>query len=223
MTNKSLMPPVPEWVLAPAPVPYAEAVAAMNAHVDAMLAGLAAERIWLLEHPSVYTMGLSAQAADLVRPAGIPVVRTSRGGQITYHGPGQRVIYPMLDLPRRGLDIRCYVDRLEGWMIAALARLGVAADRRPGRVGLWVPGAGGHDDKLVAIGVRVRRGISLHGAAINRNLDLAPFDGIVPCGIREHGVTSLHRLGVAASPEDLDQALKDTFEGSFGTAPACRP
>ena len=206
--------PGPEWRLAEAPVAYEAAVAEMDARAAAIRDGGARELVWLLEHPPLYTAGTSAQVADLLDPR-FPVHRSGRGGQYTYHGPGQRVAYVQLDLDRRGRDIRAYVSRLEAWIIAALAELGVAGERRAGRVGIWVVRGRGREDKIAAIGVRVRRWVTLHGISINVAPDLSHFAGIVPCGVREHGVTSLADLGVAASMADLDAALERTFPRVF--------
>ncbi len=208
-----------EWRRAAAPVGYEAAVAEMDARAAAIRAGRAPELVWLLEHPALYTAGTSAQATDLL-DARFPVHRSGRGGQYTYHGPGQRVAYVMLDLGRRGRDVRAYVCRLEAWIIAALAELGVTGERRAGRVGIWVargaPGSKGYrEDKIAAIGVRVRRWVTLHGLAINVAPDLDHFAGIVPCGVTEHGVTSLADLGVTASMADLDATLRRTFDQAF--------
>jgi lipoyl(octanoyl) transferase len=178
--------------------------------------------VWLLEHPGLYTAGTSARAADLLDPARLPVFRTGRGGQYTYHGPGQRVAYVMLDLTRRGRDVGCHVWRLEEWMIRVLARFGTAGERREGRIGVWVARGGGRDDKIGAIGVRVRHWVTYHGLALNLDPDLASYAGIVPCGISEHGVTSMAALGVKAAMADVDAALRATFDGVFQAAPACR-
>jgi lipoyl(octanoyl) transferase len=206
--------PGPEWRLAEGPVAYEAAVAAMDARAAAIRGAGARELVWLLEHPPLYTAGTSARADDLLDPR-FPVHRSGRGGQYTYHGPGQRVAYVQLDLTRRGQDIRAYVHRLEGWIIAALAELGVTGERRPDRIGIWVARPGGREDKIAAIGVRVRRWVTLHGVAINVAPDLSHFAGIVPCGVREHGVTSLADLAVAASMADLDAALRATFAAAF--------
>jgi lipoyl(octanoyl) transferase len=187
----------------------------MDARAAAIRDGTAPELVWLLEHPPLYTAGTSAQAADLLDPR-FPVHRSGRGGQHTYHGPGQRVAYLMLDLERRGRDIRAYVFNLEAWIIAALAEFDVTGERRAGRVGIWVARPGGREDKIAAIGVRVRRWVTLHGIAINVAPELAHFGGIVPCGVREHGVTSLADLGITASMADLDAALQRTFAAVFG-------
>jgi lipoyl(octanoyl) transferase len=213
------LPPV-EWTAAPGFVPYPDAVAAMEARVAAIQAGTKGEQVWLVEHPPLYTAGTSAKPADLLE-ARFPVFETGRGGQLTYHGPGQRVAYVMLDLKRRSPDIRAYVAGLEDWIMAALGRFGVAAERREGRVGLWVAmerhgGLPGTEAKIAAIGVRIRHWITFHGAAINLKPDLTHYAGIVPCGIREHGVTSLSALGVDATMDDLDAALKEAWPAVFG-------
>jgi lipoyl(octanoyl) transferase len=204
-----------EWRSAARPVAYAEAVAMMEARVAAIRAGAAPELVWLLEHPALYTAGTSAREADLIDPAMLPVHRAGRGGQWTYHGPGQRVAYVMLDLRRRGLDVHCYVHHLEEWVIRALARFGIAGERRRGRVGIWVARPDGSEDKIAAIGVRIRRWVTYHGAAINLDPDLGHYRGIVPCGISEHGVTSLAALGIKATMADLDAALRATFAEPF--------
>jgi lipoyl(octanoyl) transferase len=197
-------------------VPYAEAVAAMEERVALIRAGTAPDLVWFLEHPPLYTAGTSAQAQDLLTPDRFPVFKAGRGGQYTYHGPGQRVVYAMLDLQRRGEDLRCYVRDLESWAVSALARLGVRGEIRPGRVGIWVERGMGREDKVGAIGVRVRHWVSYHGMALNVAPDLSHFSGIVPCGISEHGVTSLKDLGKTASMADMDAALTSTFEDVFG-------
>ena len=209
-----------EWRTAPDHVNYPDAVAAMEARVAAIRAGEASELVWLVEHPPLYTAGTSAKASDLL-DARFPVFETGRGGQLTYHGPGQRVAYVMLDLKRRNPDIRDYVRRLEGWVMAALATFGVTAERREGRIGLWVAmdrhgGLPGTEAKIAAIGVRVRHWITYHGAAINLAPDLSHYAGIVPCGIREHGVTSLKALGIDATMADLDRALMEAWPAVFG-------
>jgi lipoyl(octanoyl) transferase len=204
-----------EWRVSPTPVAYDDALAFMDARVAAIRAGDAPETIWLLEHPALYTAGTSAKLADLRDPDRFPVHWTGRGGQFTYHGPGQRVVYVMVDLKRRGGDVRSYVQWLEGWIIAALAELGVAGERRPGRVGIWVdrgphPLGGRREDKIAAIGVRVRQWVTLHGAAINVSCNLRAFDGIVPCGIADSrlGVTSLLDLVGCGLMPHLDGALR---------------
>ncbi len=204
-----------EWRIAPAPVEYEAAVRAMEERVAAIRAGTAPELVWLLEHPPLYTAGTSARAEDLVE-AIFPVHRTGRGGQFTYHGPGQRVGYVMLDLRRRGLDLKTYVRGLEAWLIATLAEFGVTGERRAGRVGIWID-EGGRESKIAAIGVRVRHWVSYHGVSLNLDPDLGHYRGIVPCGIREHGVTSLRALGHTATMADLDGALKR----GFGYLPMC--
>jgi lipoyl(octanoyl) transferase len=207
------------------PVGYAEAVAAMEAHVAALAAGRAEELVWLLEHPPLYTAGTSARAGD-VRDMRLPLHASGRGGQVTYHGPGQRVAYVMLDLKRRNPDVRCFVATLEEWIIRTLAAFNIRGERRSDRIGVWVrrPDKGAdHEDKIAAIGVRLRRWISLHGIAINIDCDLAPFAGIVPCGIADprYGVTSLRDLGITASMADIDRVLRREFELLFGaTVPA---
>jgi lipoyl(octanoyl) transferase len=212
-------PPV-AWETAPAPVGYAEAVAAMDARVAAIVAGTAPELVWLLEHPPLYTAGTSARAADLLAPR-FPVFPTGRGGGFTYHGPGQRVAYVMLDLRRRGCDVRRFVADLEEWLIRALKILGVDGERREDRVGVWVP-RDGREDKIAAIGVRVRRWISLHGVSLNVDPELAHFGGIVPCGVNDprYGVTSLAALGRGADLAEVDRALRRAFATVFEGAPA---
>ena len=204
-----------EWRVADRPVPYPEAVAAMESRVAAIAAGQAAELVWLLEHPPLYTSGTSGRASDLLDPR-FPTFQTGRGGQITYHGPGQRVAYVMLDLKRRQPDVRAYVAGLEEWIIRTLARFNVTGERREGRVGIWVA-HGGREDKIAAIGVRVRRWVTYHGIAINVDPDLSHFSGIVPCGIQEQklGVTSLAQLGYIVSIPEFDMALRGAFEEVF--------
>ncbi|MBV9554193.1 MAG: lipoyl(octanoyl) transferase LipB [Alphaproteobacteria bacterium] len=218
-----------EWRVADALVPYERAVAEMEARVAAIYAGAAPELVWLLEHPPLYTAGTSAQAGDLLQPARLPVFKSGRGGQYTYHGPGQRVVYVMLDLTRPRLgqhqrDVGCHVWRLEEWMIRVLARFGIAGERRTGRAGVWVARGRNEatepDDKIGAIGVRVRRWVTYHGLALNVAPDLSHYAGIVPCGIAGHGVTSMAALGVAATMADVDAALRDTFDDVFASASA---
>lgn len=209
-----------EWRASGAPIPYLDAVAEMDARVAAIAEGRARELVWLLEHPPLYTSGTSARAGDLIE-ARFPVFQTGRGGQLTYHGPGQRIAYVMLDLRRRKPDVRAYVASLEAWIIRALASFGVAGETRADRVGVWVrrPDKGeGHEDKIAAIGVRIKRWVTLHGIAINVAPDLAHFSGIVPCGIADarYGVTSLADLGHAATMGDVDDALKAAFARVFG-------
>jgi lipoyl(octanoyl) transferase len=213
-TSRNPAPGAVEWRLAARPVAYDDAVAEMDARAMAIRDRGAPELVWLLEHPPLYTAGTSAKAADLL-DARFPVHRSGRGGQYTYHGPGQRVAYVMLDLARRGPDIRDYVCKLEAWIIAALAELGVNGERRADRIGIWVDRGAGREDKIAAIGVRVRRWVTMHGLAINVAPDLAHFSGIVPCGVTGNGVTSLADLGVTASMADLDEALRQTFERVF--------
>jgi len=209
-----------EWRIADALVPYDAAIAAMEARVAAIHAGTEGELIWLVEHPPLYTAGTSANEADLIEPGRLPVFKTGRGGQYTYHGPGQRVAYVMLDLTRRGRDVGCHVWRLEEWMIRVLARFGVTGERREGRVGVWIA-QGTRDDKIGAIGVRVRHWVTYHGLALNVDPDLANYAGIVPCGISGHGVTSMAALGVKATMADVDAALGNTFDDVFAAVPAC--
>jgi lipoyl(octanoyl) transferase len=192
-----------EWRTASALVPYEEAVAAMETRVAAIHARTESELIWLVEHPPLYTAGTSANAADLIEPGRLPVFRTGRGGQYTYHGPGQRVAYVMLDLTRRGRDVGCHVWRLEEWMIRVLARFGLKGERREGRVGVWIA-RDGHEEKIGAIGVRVRHWVTYHGLALNVDPNLGNYAGIVPCGISGHGVTSMAALGVKATMADVD-------------------
>jgi lipoyl(octanoyl) transferase len=209
------------WLRSAGLVDYPPAVAAMEAYADALGRGEAPELVWLLEHPPLYTAGTSARAEDLIEAGGLPVFRTGRGGQFTFHGPGQRIVYLMLDLGRRGKDIRAFVGAIESWISVALASLGVEAGCRAGRTGLWVarPDKGpDREDKIAAIGIRVRRWICFHGVSINVDPDLARFGGIVPCGIRDQGVTSLAALGVHAQMSDLDAALLATFSRHFGDA-----
>jgi lipoyl(octanoyl) transferase len=212
-----------EWRCSDRPVPYDDAVAEMERRIAAIRAGSAPELVWLLEHSPLYTAGTSARPADLLDPQRLPVYQSGRGGQYTYHGPGQRIAYVMLDLNGYGRDVRCHVWRLEEWMIRTLARFNVRGERRDGRIGVWIVGAGGHEDKIAAIGVRVRHWVSYHGVALNVDPDLDHFRGIVPCGVTDHGVTSLARLGITASMPEVDIALRVTFDEVFGEAAACAP
>lgn len=205
-----------DWYASGAPVAYPLALAAMEARVSAIIAGRAGDAVWLLEHPPLYTRGTSAKPGELLDPR-FPVYASGRGGRFTYHGPGQRVAYPILDLRRRGADVRAYVCRLEGWIIAALARLGVHGERRSGRVGIWVVRDDGSEAKVAALGVRVRRWVSFHGIALNVAPDLGHFSGIVPCGLAGYGVTSLRMLGVDASMAEVDTILAATFAETFAT------
>lgn len=201
-------PPLPdgiEWRIEPEPVPYPQAVEAMEARVAAIRAGEAPERIWLLEHPPLYTAGTSADPAELIDPR-FPVFKTGRGGRYTYHGPGQRIGYVMLDLSRRGRDVRCYVHALEQWVIAALGHCGIDAYPVEGRVGIWTR-EGGAEAKIGAIGVRVRQWVTLHGFSVNLSPDLSHFGGIVPCGLPEFPVTSTQLIGKSVKPETFDAAL----------------
>ncbi len=207
-----------QWLVSDRPVAYPDAVRFMEGRVDAIRAGLGDEAIWLLEHPALYTAGTSARAEELLDASALPVYPSGRGGRYTYHGPGQRVAYVMLDLRPRGSDVRAYVHALERWVIAALARLGVAGETRCDRIGIWVDRGGGREAKVAAIGVRVRRWVTFHGIAINVDPNLDHFGGIVPCGIAEHGVTSLRDLGVGASMADVDAALRATLPERLRTA-----
>ncbi len=222
---------MPEWIISEGLTDYATALATMEARAEAIAAGRATEAIWLLEHPPLYTAGTSARAEDLVDPGRFPVHPVGRGGQYTYHGPGQRVVYCMLDVKARGGDVRCFVRKLEQWVIATLAEFNVKGEVRPGRVGVWVTRpdrpalADGTpaEDKIAAIGIKIRRWVSFHGIAINVEPDLSHFSGIVPCGIRDHGVTSLVDLGLPVTMADLDAALMRSFDAVWDSAPACAP
>jgi lipoyl(octanoyl) transferase len=204
-----------EWRTSPSLVPYPEALALMEERVTAIREGRAPELVWLLEHPPLYTAGTSADPRELLEPERFPVYAAGRGGRYTYHGPGQRIAYLMLDLKRRGPDVRRYVERIEELVIRTLGRFGVRGERRAGRIGIWVVLPDGSEAKIGAIGVRVRRWVSYHGVAINLCPDLGHFQGIVPCGISEYGVTSLHALGVTASFAELDAALRASFAEVF--------
>jgi len=199
-----------EWRVSEAPVPYEEALRFMEERAAAVREGTASECVWLLEHPPLFTAGTSADPAELLNPQDFPVYEAGRGGRYTYHGPGQRVGYLMLDLEKRGKDIRRFVHSLEGWMIDTLADLGIEAHRAPGRIGIWV-GEGASEAKIGALGVRVKRWVTLHGFAINVAPDLSHFSGIIPCGIAEFGVTSLAELGKQFPLERVDSALKQSF------------
>ena len=213
-----------EWKISDGLIPYPQAVAEMQTRAAAISAGVAKEQIWLLEHPPLYTAGTSAKPGDLVDPNRLPVFPTQRGGQYTYHGPGQQVVYVMLNVGARGRDVRKFVNQLEEWVIATLAEFNVIGERRRGRVGIWVvrhdkpPNAEGtpREDKIAAIGVRLRKWVSFHGLSINVDPDLSHYDGIIPCGVGEHGVTSLVDLGLPVSLADVDAALKMTFTKGFG-------
>ena len=205
-----------EWRMSDAPVPYRQALAEQEARARAIRAEGARELVWLLEHPPVYTAGTSAVASELVDPR-FEVIETGRGGRYTYHGPGQRVGYVLLDLARRGKDVRRFVHALETWVIATLGELGVASWANPARIGIWTRDIDGREAKIGAIGLRVTRWVTLHGFAVNIAPDLSHFGGIVPCGIAEHGVTSLERLGIALAPGGFDRALR-ARAGDFLTA-----
>jgi len=208
-----------DWIIATAPVPYPEALEAMKARALAIAEGTANEAIWLLEHPPLYTAGTSAKADDLLLPDRFPVYDAGRGGQYTYHGPGQRVAYVMLDLRQRGRDIRCLVQGLEGWIIDTLDAFNIRGERRDGRIGVWVqrPERGpASEDKIAAIGVRVSKWVTFHGISLNVAPDLSHYDGIVPCGITDHGVTSFEDLGQLVSMPEVDSVLRTAFEKRFG-------
>ncbi len=215
------------WAVSPGLVGYEAAVAAMEARAAAIAEGRAGELVWLLEHPPLYTAGVSAKDADLLDPERFPVFRSGRGGQHTYHGPGQRVAYVMLDLNRRGRDVRAFVGALERWIIEALAAFNIEGEVRPGRVGVWVERKGpgwAREDKIAAIGVKIRKWVSFHGISLNVEPDLSHFTGIVPCGVTEHGVTSLVDLGLPVTMDEADAALKAAFVRVFGpTEPAEAP
>jgi lipoyl(octanoyl) transferase len=205
------------WAVSPGLTAYEAAEQAMETRAEAIAAGEAGELVWLLEHPPLYTAGISAKPADLLAPGSLPVFQAARGGQFTYHGPGQRVAYVMLDLRARRRDVRAFVVALEAWIIDALAVLGVAADVRAGRIGVWVEhGSPPQDAKIAAIGVRLRRWVSLHGISLNVAPNLAHFAGIVPCGVREHGVASLAMLGAETDMGAADHALRASFVKVFG-------
>jgi lipoyl(octanoyl) transferase len=219
----TLLPSAPaepvEWVIAEGLVGYERAVSEMEDRAAAIARGEAREQVWLLEHPPLYTAGTSARDEDLVEPNRFPVFRSGRGGQFTYHGPGQRVAYVMLDLNRRVPDLRRYVAALEAWLIATLAEFNIRGERREDRVGVWVrrPDKGeGAEDKIAAIGIRVRRWVTFHGISLNVEPDLSHFSGIVPCGVRRHGVTSLVDLGIPITMPEVDSVMRKTFESVFG-------
>lgn len=212
-----------EWRISDTFTPYPDAVDEMERRVAAISSADAGEQVWLVEHPPLYTAGTSANDEDLLDAHKFPVYQAGRGGEFTYHGPGQRVGYVMLDLHQRGRDVRRYVRDLEEWMIVTLATFGVTGERRDGRVGIWVDrgrhgGLPGKEDKIAAIGVRLRRWVSFHGVSLNICPDLSHYDGIVPCGISQHGVTSLQDLGIVATMEDVDVALRESFERVFDRA-----
>lgn len=207
-----------EWRISDAPVEYPMALTEMAERAKAIAAGTAGELVWLVEHPPLYTAGTSAKPDDLLAPARFPVYSAGRGGEYTYHGPGQRVVYLMLDLRRRGRDVRCLVQGLEDWIIDTLAQFDVTGERREGRIGVWVqtPGRPGGESKIAAIGVRVSKWVTTHGIALNVMPDLDHFAGIVPCGIADRGVTSLEALGLPVSMAEADMALRAAFERRFG-------
>ena len=215
-----------EWAISEGLTPYAAAVARMEARAAAIAAGEADELIWLVEHPPLYTAGTSAKPADLIDPDRFPVHEARRGGQYTYHGPGQRIVYTMLNVGRRGRDVRKFVRDLEAWIIAALDCFNVKGELRADRIGVWVVrpelaagmDGGPREDKIAAVGIRIRKWVSFHGLAINVEPDLSHFDGIVPCGVPDRGVTSLADLGLPVAMADLDVALKQTFDGVFGAS-----
>ncbi|MFP5447964.1 MAG: lipoyl(octanoyl) transferase LipB [Alphaproteobacteria bacterium] len=215
------------WAVSPGLIDYEAAVGVMEARAAAIADGRAGELIWLLEHPPLYTAGVSAKPADLLTPNRFPVYESGRGGQFTYHGPGQRVAYVMLDLTARRRDVRAFVAALEAWVIYALGRFNVEGAIRPGRVGVWVerrtPGLVPQEDKIAAIGVKLRRWVSFHGIALNVEPDLSHFSGIVPCGVTEHGVTSLVDLGLPISMDEADAALRAGFESVFGATELVEP
>ena len=218
LATRGEAPATPDWRTESGPVPYPEAVAAMEARVAAIRAGTAQELVWLLEHPPLYTAGTSARDTDLVSPGRFPVYKAGRGGQYTYHGPGQRVAYVMLDLRKRGQDVRAFVAGLESWLIGTLAVFNVPGERREDRVGVWVrrPEKGpGIEDKIAAIGIRVRQGVTFHGISLNVEPDLSHFSGIVPCGVKDHGVTSLVDLGLPVTMGDADVALNRAYRDIF--------
>jgi lipoyl(octanoyl) transferase len=202
------------WEITRSPVPYEDAVARMEREADAIARGEAEELVWLLEHPPLYTAGTSARPQDLITPDRFPVHQTGRGGQYTYHGPGQRVAYVMLNLKQRGQDVRLFVAGLEAWLIATLERLGVHGERREDRVGIWIK-RGEREDKIAALGIRLRHWVSYHGISLNVSPDLSHFDGIVPCGIAEHGATSLLDLNANADMNTVDDALRAAFHEVF--------
>jgi lipoyl(octanoyl) transferase len=211
-----------EWRVSETRVEYPAAVEEMEGRVAAIRAGSAAELVWLVEHPPLYTAGTSARDEELLEPGRLPIHRTGRGGRYTYHGPGQRIAYVMLDLRRRGQDVRCYVHQLEEWIIRTLAHFEVRGERRGGRVGIWVVRPSGNEEKIAAIGVRLRQWVTYHGVALNVDPELEHYRGIVPCGIDEHGVTSLAELGIAAAMEEVDTALRRTFTEVFEVPFVCR-
>lgn len=208
-----------DWLISPHPVAYETAITEMERRVADIRLGTDDEAVWLLQHPPLYTAGTSATPGDLLEPDRFPVHDAGRGGQYTYHGPGQRIAYVMMDLKKRNSDVRAYVRDLENWIIATLGTFGIKGERREGRVGIWVAGSAGQENKIAAIGVRVRRWVSFHGISINLNPDLSHFDGIVPCGLDQFGVTSLADLGAEITMEQLDLGMKQAFAQVFGVTP----
>ena len=217
----SAAPPV-EWAVSEGRIAYPEALAAMEARVAAIAEGAAPECVWLLEHPPLYTAGTSARPEDLV-DARFPVYETGRGGQFTYHGPGQRVAYVMLDLKHRSADVRRYVSALEAWIIGTLSAFNITGERREDRVGVWVRRKGGGEDKIAAIGIRVRRWVTFHGISLNVEPELSHFGGIIPCGVRAHGVTSLADLGLPVTMAEVDAVMRVAFEEVFGATVVGEP
>lgn len=205
-----------DWIISDRPVEYQAALQSMEERVEQIRGGGGNEAVWLLEHPPLFTAGTSAKPADLLDPDRFPVYQAGRGGEYTYHGPGQRIAYVMLDLQQRGRDVRRFVRDLESWMIGTLAQFGVKGERREGRVGIWVDRGRGREDKIAAIGVRVRHWVTFHGVSLNVDPDLSHFSGIVPCGLSGFGVTSLWDLGLTPSMAEVDMALKDQFAAHFG-------
>ena len=204
-----------EWKISKDPIPYPDAMAAMELRVADILAGRASEQVWLLQHPPLYTAGTSAKTSDLLSAGGFPVYEAGRGGEYTYHGPGQLIAYVMLDLKQRGAqDVRAYVQSLERWIIATLAHFHVAGEIRDGRVGVWVD-EGSRESKIAALGIRIRKWVTYHGISINVNPDLSHYAGIIPCGIREHGVTSLAALGITATMGEVQEILRAEFNAIF--------
>jgi lipoyl(octanoyl) transferase len=208
----------PEWWIGKAPVAYEEAIAKMERRAQAIREGEERELVWLLEHPPLYTAGTSAVDSELLLPDRLPIHRTGRGGRFTYHGPGQRVGYLLLDLKKRECDVRAFVRNVEDWIIGALAAFNITGVRRQGRVGIWIERGKGREDKIAAIGIRIRRWVSYHGMAINIDPDLSHYEGIIPCGIEGHGVTSLADLGVTVTMAEVDAALKASFRKVFAAS-----
>ena len=215
-----------DWAISDEPVPYEAAIAAMEERIAWIAGGTAPELVWLLEHPPIYTGGTSARSEDLLQPDRFPVLKTGRGGQYTYHGPGQRIAYVMLDLTARGRDVRAFITVLEHWIISTLAAFNVRGEVRPDRVGVWVrrPERGPEaEDKVAAIGLRLRRWVSFHGLSLNVEPDLSHFEGIVPCGVAQHGVTSLAGLGLTATMHDVDIELQKAFRQRIGPVKLVAP